>query len=742
MKRRRLQDLRWALPLSAMLPVVVADPLGAQAQGIARSRTPAAPVSRTEPVTFTADSVTYDNDSGIVTATGHVEAWQNDHILRADKVTFNRNTNVAAASGHVVLMEPDGQVVFSDYAELDQGMRDGVMRAMRAQLAENGKLAANGARRTGGAINELSRAVYSTCNLCAKDPTKAPLWQLRASSAVQDTEAKRIEYEDAVLDIYGIPVLYLPYFWNADPSAKRESGFLVPNFGNSSYLGPFLRVPYYLVINEQSDITFEPEIAAKSGPQLSYDYRQRFNDGTMTIDGSVAYDQDHPQGHVFATGNFSYNDTWRYGFNVNEASSANYLRDFAVPNNPGSNVLSSQVFAEGFGQGAYARVDLRGYQGLNNAVSDERLPFVLPHYQYSYVGQPDNWGGRVSVDAGAFNILRSKGANDERINLSANWERPWIGRYGEVYKATLHVDSEAYNGYNLDQAPAFATVDQSTTVRALPTAAMEVRWPWARAGAGGGQIIEPIAQIIVAPNTGSSSYAKTPNEDSLTADFTDENLFVLNRFPGIDRLEGGMRANLGLHTAWNFPSGLVDTLIGQSYRDHPDDTFGPIYGPNTGLNQRVSDVVARITYSPSSFFDITGRTRVDHQHFDVHEAEAISSMGVPELRLTGGYIYTSYNPYYSLDNPPEVNPNSPRNEVTMGLNSRFGPFKLSATARRNLQTSAMDTVGADASYEDECSVFEVKLYKRYTSLNGDRGDTTVLFQITLKTVGTFGFHGS
>jgi hypothetical protein len=32
------------------------------------------------------------------------------------------------------------------------------------------------------------------------------------------------------------------------------------------------------------------------------------------------------------------------------------------------------------------------------------------------------------------------------------------------------------------------------------------------------------------------------------------------------------------------------------------------------------------------------------------------------------------------------------------------------------------------------------LYKRYTSIGNDHGDSAVLFQITLKTVGQFGFH--
>ena len=94
-------------------------------------------------------------------------------MLRADRIVFNRNTGTAAATGHVVLLEPDGEVLFADYAEVTNNMRDAVLKDMRARLAENGKLAANGARRFGGVLNELSKVVYSPCNLCKENPESA-----------------------------------------------------------------------------------------------------------------------------------------------------------------------------------------------------------------------------------------------------------------------------------------------------------------------------------------------------------------------------------------------------------------------------------------------------------------------------------------------------------------------------------------------------------------------------------------
>ena len=82
----------------------------------------------------------------------------------------------------------------------------------------------------------------------------------------------------------------------------------------------------------------------------------------------------------------------------------------------------------------------------------------------------------------------------------------------------------------------------------------------------------------------------------------------------------------------------------------------------------------------------------------------------------------------------------PRDEVLLGAASQFGAYKLSGSVRRNLTTSKLDSVNMRATYEDECFIFQGLLYKRYTSLNGDNGATTVLLQITFKTIGQFGYR--
>jgi LPS-assembly protein len=740
--RSRLERILTAAALAAMLGCCATESVRAQPNTLT-TRPSGHQVSTGEPVTFSADSVEYDKDKSLVTATGHVEAWQNGHVMRADKITFDRNTGVAAATGHVVLLEPDGEVMFADYAEMQNNMRDGILKDMRALLQQNGRLAANGAQRTGGQINELSKVVYTTCNLCADDPSRPPLWQIRASSALQDTEHKKIEYKDATLEMFGVPVAYFPYFWHADPSVKRESGLLPPLVGTSSGIGAFYGQPYYLVIDDQSDATILPMITTQAGPQLDLEYRRRFNDGKLLINTSAGYLDDSLQASLAALGQFSYDDTWRWGFSVNRASSSNYVRDFhlvqGLSGDP--NVLSSQFYVEGFGEGSYARLDSKLYQSLNGAVISSHLPVVLPRYEYSFVGTPDSLGGRLSVSANTFNVLRSSGTNTRRAALTVDYERPFTGLLGDQWKITLHGDTEGYNATQFNQFPNFGPTQNVDAGRALPQVAVDFRWPFARdAGAWGTQLIEPIAQLVVAPQTGDSQIRRYPNEDSLDFEFTDANLFGFNRFTGTDRLDGGVRANVALHGAWYLGGTTFDGLVGQAYRTNKDNLFPAA----SGLQDEVSDIVARGTFAPTRWLDVTYRTRLDKSSLATHFADAVVSAGVDKFRVSGGYIYTNFNPYTFYDQPPPPPVGNafyfPRNEVTLGASSKWGDYRLNTYVRRDLATNQMVAAGADAIYEDECFIFDLRLYRRYTSINGDNGSTTALFLLTFKTIGQFGYR--
>ena len=734
--------LRLTIIVGALLPVLVLTQPAAWAQkGILSAGGP--PVSKDEPVTFTADEVEYDRDNNLVTARGHVEVWQAGRIVRADQMSFNRQTGVVVAVGNVVMMQPDGQVLFAQYAELDKSMGDGILKTVRALMANNGKLAANGMRRTGGLLNELSRVVYTACDLCKQDPTRPPLWEVRAASALQDTEHHTIEYRDATLLMHGIPVAYTPWLMHPDPSVPRQSGILPPLMGSSTQLGAFYGQPYYWVIDGQSDATFTPVIATRAGAVLDTQYRRRFNSGTLFINLAAGYESNSPQGSIATRGQFAIDDTWRWGFDVNRASSSQFvLNEHVLLGLEGdSSVLPSNIYLEGFGEGSYSRVDLKGYQGLSTRVATAQLPVVAPRYLYSFIGTPDNWGGRLSVDAGFFNVMRDEGTNTRRANLSLNWERPFQGLIGDLWKVTLHGDSAAYDASQFNLEPNYGPRHSTDTAQAQPGVAVDVSWPLMRdAGNWGTQLIEPHLQLVVQPRTGDSQLRRIPNEDSLAFEFSDANLFGFNRFLGIDRLEGGTRLNAALQGAWYLGGTVLDGLVGQSYQTGVDNMF-PV---GSGLRDSVSDVVARASFSPTQWLSVTYRTRLDKKSFNTRMADASLALGTDKFRLTGGYLYTTFDPYYFYDNPQPLPATSgyfqSRNEATAAVSSRWGHYRFTLSGRRNLATNQMIFYGATAAYEDECFILDVRFIRRYTSLLNDHGSTAFLFFFTFKTIGQFGYR--
>ena len=129
------------------------------------------------PALISADQLTYDEKNGLVIASGNVEISQEDRILLADEVSYNLNTDIVTAKGNVTLVEPSGNTVFADYAEITGDLKEGFVRDIRVLLTDGTRLAAASGTRTGGNRTEFRKGVFSPCNLCREDPSRAPLWQ-------------------------------------------------------------------------------------------------------------------------------------------------------------------------------------------------------------------------------------------------------------------------------------------------------------------------------------------------------------------------------------------------------------------------------------------------------------------------------------------------------------------------------------------------------------------------------------
>ena len=107
---------------------------------------PAAPeVTTTDPeqvIDFAADTLTYDNETDVVTAQGNVILVRGGYRLRANTVEYNRRTGFVEARGNVVVIDPGGNQAFGDRVELAESLRDGAIENIQLVLQDGGRLAA------------------------------------------------------------------------------------------------------------------------------------------------------------------------------------------------------------------------------------------------------------------------------------------------------------------------------------------------------------------------------------------------------------------------------------------------------------------------------------------------------------------------------------------------------------------------------------------------------------------------
>lgn len=717
--------------IAAVLAMLAGPALGQGMLGLG------GPQPSNEPVTFTAEEVEFDQNANLVTARGRVEAWQGQRVLRADRFTYDRNTGVATAEGHVVMIEPDGQVFFADRAELAGGMRDAVLEGLRGLLAENTRVAANGGRRTDGRITDLARVVYSPCNLCADDPTRPPLWQLRSRISSLHSDEQRVRHRDASLELAGVPVLYTPYLSHAAPGAPRASGFLSPSFGITRLLGGFWEQPYYWAIDGQSDATISAQASTRQIGNLGVVYRRRFNTGVFALEGSVGHlgtsdvDQEGIGWNLRSRALFDLDANWRAGAVLDRASSRDYMRAYRYG---APQVLTSTAFLEGFwGIEGYARLDTRSYQALLTRQGTSSIPYVLPFGYAEWVFPRDTLGGRITLDTQGYSLWRSQGAESRRVATRAGYELPLLGRFGEIWTLRGRTDLLAGQAQSINLAPFFGPPDQDGSwTNANARGAVDVRWPLVRpAGEWGSQLIEPRVQVVTGPNTGRQLHI--PPEDSLDLEFTDATLFELNRYPGRDRQEGGTRVDAAFRSAWLFPNGgQIEGLVGRSFRAS-DEALFPV---GSGLERRDSDWVARARLAPVPWFEVLGRTRLDGESGEQRLWDVSASAFRGPLSITAGYL--------GSDPPPNAAYRK-RDEWSLGGVLRVNEYwRLGAFGRYDRAEERPVAAQAAITYEDECFVFETRFIRRWAEEPGTTrevpGSTMLLFRVTLKTIGDFGIR--
>jgi LPS-assembly protein len=759
----------------------------------------ASPAAPNAQMLVQANEIRYDYNNQLVSAVGNVQIYYNGATVEADKVIYDQRTKRLRAEGNARITESDGKVSYGEFLDLSDDYRDGFIDSLRLETPDDTRMAAARADRTEGNYTVFQSGVYTACEPCRDDPRKPPLWQVKAVRIIHNESEKMMYFEDARIEFFGVPLAWVPYFSAPDPTVKRKTGFLMPIVTTSTVYGFAVETPYYVALAPNYDFTISPRFTTTQGPLVRGEWRQRFENGDLTIRGAAIDQLDKDKfirpdgsttpgfrdfrGSIEGRGRFNLSPNWTWGFDAVGTTDATFFQDYKIlqlQSNSSDPLLNSltegvtQMYLTGRGDRSY--FDIRGihYYGFSQADVQGALPVVLPVMDYFYTFDQPVFGGELGTSANFTNIKRTAASFDPisvnalnlglcninsadptlktptncllrgipgeyaRMSAEAHWKYQYIDQFGQVFMPFVSVrgDGAALTVSNEPGISNFINTGESTVVRGMPTVGLEYRYPFIGIEGWGTQTIEPIAQVIVRPNE--PSIGKLPNEDAQSLVFDDTNLFKVDKFSGWDRIEGGGRANAGLqYTAQFNRGGNFNVLFGQSYQLFGMNSFAAGDITNTGLGSGLDKV--RSDYVARAQFQ-PNQVYTFTSRFRFDEADFTLQRLEVEARATfdrwnASILYGDYGAQ------PQLGFLTRRDGVlTSGAYKVSDNWVVNGGVRYDIHAGKLSQTRLGFGYIDDCFIMAFQYYTDYTYSGNVTSSQTYMLQISLRTIGGTGFQ--
>ena len=704
-----------------------------------------------------ADTLVRDDTNGPVIARGEVEARYRGRVVRAEEITYDRNTGKATARGKVTIVDADGAVETADEVNLDNDFGTGFATAFAARLPDGGKLAAASVARRSDTVDELNRAIYTPCELCAEQPTREPTWSVQADKVTRDRAKNLIIYRNAVIRVKGVPVLYLPAFWHPSPDAPTKSGLLTPRITANVRRGFSYEQPYLQTLTPSSDIVISPQFNTSINPFLNLTYRKLFYSGDLTVRAGYTYEKEVDgrgnrfgqatnRSYMLARGLFQITPQWQWGFSAERASDDLLFDKYGISNvyaqrglfTSEDHRLLSQLFAVRQDRQTYFSISAISVQGLRPGDNDRAFPTIAPLIEARYEPDGPVMGGRLKMRGSAVMLTRDQspvdptqpGMDSRRASADASWRRDFTLSSGLRASPFLQGRTDVYALSDLDST---AAKDRMTVVRGQGVAGVDLSLPLVKALNRGQVILEPLAQAAISPLSDSILIGRNAdgspvyfNEDSLAFEFDETNLMRANKFPGFDLYEGGQRLNTGLRTTVRYDNGFNGTLlVGRSFRREQDDVFTL----RTGLRPKASDwvVAARADMPGLSAYM---RSRLDNETGAVRRFEA--GADVSNRWGSGSVRYLRDN--LDISGVKQENLDA-RGQLNLTRN-----WAVSLYGARDLRTDVWRRRDFGVVYTDDCVRLEL-VYQRQDQFTNTplgrtlRNNNSVVVRLTLATLG-------
>jgi LPS-assembly protein len=238
---------------------------------------------------------------------GSVELEKGDSSIYADSVEYFEDKERAVARGNVVVTQGANRIA-ADHAEFNTRTQLGTfyqasgiatVRQGRQQAPAPGGIVVpqmigqdNDVYYFGETVEKMGPKKYKITNggfsTCVQ-PT--PRWDLSADTIILNIDHYTL-LRQALLNVKGVPMLYLPFLYYPTKEEDRATGFLIPTYGISTVRGHSIHNAFFWAINRSHDATFLYYWFSRAGSGTGTEYRYNLGGGSDGQISAYVLDQD------------------------------------------------------------------------------------------------------------------------------------------------------------------------------------------------------------------------------------------------------------------------------------------------------------------------------------------------------------------------------------------------------------------------------------------------------------------
>ena len=725
-------------------------------------------------IEITANSSTYFRDRNILEIKGNIKFYDNDNKIeiKSDEIIYNKNiekirsvsftkvniNNKFALEGDDIIFFKNQKKIFSNnksvisdnydnllelsdfkfdlttnnlrtsslnFTDQDKNKyisKNAIINLNNEKIAakdiqiyfSDGELGKN-ARIKGSSMikeNEITRvenAIFTTCKITGK----CPPWKMKSEKIIHDKNKKEINYQNSWLELYDIPVFYFPKFFHPDPTVKRQSGFLIPSFVNSSNTGNSINIPYYKVISDNKDFTIQPRFYSNKDILVQNEFRQVERNSDHITDFSFKKLEKSSKSHFFSNTKYFFENDFSLSeleINLEQTSNDTYLKNDNIKSktkkNKSQSLLSSFLRFNSSSENTNIFSEINVYEDLSKTKKSDKYQYVLPNFKISQNLSSDlNFDGDLiyrisgSGQKKETNVTEKYLTND--FEYKSNIIFPLNGftsDYEINFKNSIKDGKNSKNYKNDTQSDNYANFIFNSS------------YPMKKKSKNFNNNLTPKISLRYSPN-------KNENLTNLDRQITSTNIFSSNRLGLTDSLEGGQSITAGFQYEIQDEqfNDIFDLNIAQIFRDKNDEKL-PI---NSTMQKKTSDLIGNFNFFPNNKFNLNYNFSADNNFDTMNYSEVKTNININNFITSFEFLEENNNvgsdSYLSTDIKYLFNKNN----------------SILYNTRRNRKTNLTEYYNLIYEYKNDCLVAAVEYNKNYYQDRDLKPSEDIFFSITI-----------